>query len=363
MLKRRSSSRATITSPTNTYFSSSSSSLSSAATAPSPTFSLSSSGSPEDDDVQIIDVPLKARLRERRAAPEKKKKKRKKKRGAGEDDEFDEDDDESDDGNEDNVSNFSGSDDADEDDEDDDDDEDYASSSRRSTSSAQKGGGRPVTREEIAELKAVIGSHLSDGNYIQLIKNAHYDVNLAANTYFSQVGAGEEKEESKEGPTVRKQSRVSSSSLADSSLLSPPGRAGSRSSPRFSIASTSSASSASPAPILPFSSSSSSSAWPDVRKPSQTFSLDSKADMDDSDDEDRPMPAPRRGGWGWGRGGRGRARGGMKLFKGRKGKGMMFDPDGMSGAPRAADSTLPAHQRMSAYIVDMDVDVKMNNRW
>ena len=355
MLQRRLSSRASSPTIASTSASSSSSSLSSTA-APSPTFPADDS-----DDVVILDVPLKSRLRERKAAPAKTRKRKKKRGGGGEDDE--EDDEDESDGNEDDVSDFSDPEGADDDDgeEDDDASEDDYAPNRRSSLTQQRGGGRPVTREEIAELKAVIGSHLSNGNYIQLIKQAQYDVNLAANKYYAEVGgAGEEKEESKEPAGGRKQNRNGRASPAADSLLSPPARSRSRASARLSIASTaSSTSSASPSPALPYfasASSFSSSAWPDVRKPGSA--LDAR-DSAESDEDDRPVPRPRAmSGWG-----RGRQRGGMTMLKGKKGKGILFDPNAMSGAPRAADSSLLAHQRMSAYAVDEGVDVKMNGKW
>ena len=299
----------------------------------------------EDSGVEIIDVPLSARLRVR--PPPKEKPKRDDIDEDDDDPEYDEDED---DGNEDDVSDFElkpeGY-----------DDDDYQHSRRRTSEYAhQKGGGRAVRKAEVDGLKAVIGAHVSTANCIQLIKKAQYDLSRAANAFYAQTQDDEDDgAEAKQQPPTSQpptQGRWARRSLPGN-LLNPLSTPASR----VSFASTSSPSSSSASP-----------SFPSVRKPgavasgsSALGSAISDSDSDASSDSEQFRRRRRRapGGGGW----RGRGRGGM--MKKGKGRGASFDPDMPASDfhSRPADSALPSAQRMSTYTEGQLVDAKIAGHW
>ena len=325
----------------------------------------SSSSSPfvDDDEVEIIDVPLTQRLRQR--PPPKEKAAVKRKRGGNDDDEDDEDEDD-DDGGEDDVSVYS---------EGEDDSYGYHSTSRRSTSgngvadddfAQQKGGGRPVSAAELREFQDVVGSHLSRLNCIQLIKKAGYDVERAVNDYFHQVNDDGAQEEKKQPPTTPKRAFGRAASRGAFSLgLGLGGFSAAASTPSSSASRPSLASSLS-------SPSSSLSAFPEVQKPNTRQPAQRPSylapDSDDSFDSDDSLPRPR------GRrraprqqaGAAGAGRRGRFMKKGGKGGKGIFDPTlpPPDFHSRPADSALPsAVQRMSSYKEGMKVDAKIAGHW
>ena len=319
----------------------------------------------DDEEVEVLDVPLSQRLRQRPVKVEKKVKRKRREDGDEDEDEDgegeDEDEDEDGDGVEDDDgSRYSP-----------DDDDGSSSSSRRQ----QKGGGRPVSASEIAALKEIIGAHLSTANCVQLIKKANYDIQRAVNDYYAQLNDDAEEEQktpaskASAGRPLAKGHPIGQTArrggFPHSFAVAP--RAVNTASPSTALSSTASTS-------PPSSSSSSSSpfpsSFPSVVKPGQRASqwprpksyAEPSSSDEDSSDEEMPdyarrrvrRPAAQRGG-----------RGGGLMKKGRGGR-RGFDPNlpPADYHTRPADSSLPSNaQRMSSYVEDMDVDAKIAGKW